>query len=118
MGLQRLGVCSPLGRVVGIGGSGDSPHGESVVGPVRARSKIAVTLAGAPTVNAQVEEIKEGELWQRPFVHPEKMPLEAGVAVRVTSVPDAKEAEQVPGQEIPEGDELTVPEPDTVTVSL
>jgi hypothetical protein len=44
----------------------------------------------------------------------------AGVAVMVTVVPEAKEALQVPGQEIPAGEEVMVPAPfpDVETVSV
>ena len=48
---------------------------------------------------------------------PEKLYPAAGAAVRVTLVPEAKLAEQVPGQFIPGGWLVTVPPPETATVS-
>ena len=48
---------------------------------------------------------------------PEKLYPDAGVAERVTLVPSPKLALQVPGQSMPEGLLVTVPVPDTVTLS-
>ncbi len=48
---------------------------------------------------------------------PEKVDPEAGDAVRATEVPSLKVAVQVEGQFIPAGLLVTVPEPETATVS-
>ena len=55
---------------------------------------------------------------QTPLLHPVKVIFEAGAAVRVTFVPTAYFATHVPGQLIPAGLLVTVPEPTTVTVRL
>ena len=49
---------------------------------------------------------------------PVKVEPEAGVAVRLTTVPLAKLAEQVAPQEIPAGELVTVPVPVPVSVTL
>src|SRR5207249_12207134 len=49
---------------------------------------------------------------QPPPVQPSKVEPVAGVAVRVTTVPLSKAAEQVPSQSIPAGLEVTVPLPE------
>ena len=48
---------------------------------------------------------------------PMKVPPADGTAVSFTLLPDAKLALQVPGQAIPEGTEVTLPEPLTVRPS-
>jgi len=47
--------------------------------------------------------------------HPAKVKPEAATAESVTLVPEAKEAEQVAPQSMPAGEEVTVPEPESVT---
>jgi len=78
-------------------------------------AKAALTVVLAEMVNVQVAE---------ELVHPPLNPLEldpeAGAAVKVTLVPEAKEAEQTVPQLIPAGLEVTVPVPvpDFVTVAV
>src|SRR5207249_517510 len=48
---------------------------------------------------------------QPPPLHPVNVDPAAGVAVRVTTVPEVKEVEQVAGQEMPVGALVTVPVP-------
>ena len=50
------------------------------------------------------------EPWQSPL-QPANVEFAAGVAVRVTEVPDPNEAAQVAPQLTPAGDEVTVPVP-------
>lgn len=50
--------------------------------------------------------------------HPVKVFPPLGEAVEVTTVPDVKLAEHVPGQEIPAGLLVTAPLPMTVTVRV
>lgn len=74
--------------------------------------KVAVTLAFCPPASAS---------WQFVPLHapvkPEKLKPEAGVAVRLTLLPPGKGAVHVPVQLIPAGVLVTVPFPETVTVS-
>jgi hypothetical protein len=83
----------------------------SVPGPGR---KVAVTAASAASVTLQ-----------RPVPvqapdQPAKVELPPDRAVNVTTVPSAKPALQVPGQEMPAGEEVMVPVPlpDAVTLSV
>jgi len=50
--------------------------------------------------------------------HPPKLDPGSGFAVRVTWVPEAKDAEQVAPQVMPAGEELTVPDPVPDLVTL
>lgn len=54
----------------------------------------------------------------QPTLHPVKVIFEDGVSVRVTFVPMRRLALHVPGQLIPAGLLVTVPEPTTVTARL
>jgi len=64
-----------------------------------------VPLHGGGSIEADIEP------------HPEKVQPLAGVAVRVTCVPEANVAVQVVGQSMPEGELITVPLPVSLTVS-
>jgi hypothetical protein len=96
------------------------PEGELVTVPVpltvtvRASSgvNVAVTLFAAFIVRLQLP-VPE----QAPDQPENPYPLE-GAAVRVTPVPYEYVVEQVPGQEMPEGELVTVPLPLTPTVSV
>ena len=96
------------------------PEGELVTVPVpltltvRASSaaNVAVTLFAAFIVSEQLP-VPE----QAPDQPEKPYPLE-GEAVSVTPVPYPNVVEQVPGQEIPEGELVTVPLPLTPTVSV
>src|ERR1700742_3769606 len=84
-----------------------TPAQSSAAGAV----KVAVTAVSAVMVGLQAAE-------------PEQAPLQvsvaplAGAAASATAVPSSNFAEQVPGQLMPAGVEVTVPEPATVTVSV
>ena len=67
--------------------------------------KLAVTLRAAVMLTEQVLAVPV----QDPD-HPPKVEPDAAVAVKVTLVPDAKEALQVAPQAMPAGDEFTVPD--------
>jgi hypothetical protein len=73
---------------------------------------VAVTCVFCPPASAS---------WQLCPLHaplkPEKLEPAAGAAVRLTVLPPANEAVHVPGQLIPAGVLVTVPLPETVTVS-
>jgi hypothetical protein len=104
----------------------EMPAGELVTVPVPAPAletvsanddwtKVAVTVVAAFRVTAQVPVPV-----QPPPLQPVKVEPAAGVAVKVTTVPDVKELEQVAPQEMPAGKLVTVPLPapalDTVSV--
>src|SRR5260370_3065392 len=73
---------------------------------------VALTLIGLFIVSVQVPVPEQGP------DQPEKLyPVEAE-AVRVTVVPNVNPTEQVPGQEMPEGELVTLPLPLTLTVSV
>ena len=55
---------------------------------------------------------------QPPPLQPPKDEPEAAVAVRVTTVPVEKVAEHVPGQEMPAGELVTVPDPEPLMVTV
>ncbi len=67
--------------------------------------KVAVTVFAASSVTVQ------GPVPLQAPLQPVKVEPEAGVAVRVTTVPVAKDAEQVEPQLMPAGALVTVPEP-------
>src|SRR5206468_7389252 len=69
-------------------------------------SKLAVTVVAAFSVTAQVP-VPE----QPPPLHPVNVEPAAGVAVRVTTVPFANDAEHGPPHEMPAGALATVPVP-------
>jgi hypothetical protein len=74
----------------------------------------------AVTLRADVMETVQVEVPLHAPDQPENVEPVAAVAVRVTLVPDAKEAEQVAPQLIPAGLDVTVPDPVPafVTVSV
>jgi hypothetical protein len=84
-----------------------------------------VTLRGnTPEVNVAVTALSafivtvQGDVptpSQPPPFHPVKTASVMGVAVNVTAVPEEKPALQVVPQSIPDGFEVTVPSPTTVT---
>src|SRR5437773_1471383 len=76
-------------------------------------ANVAVTEVAAFRVTMQVPEPE-----QPPPLQPVKVELASGVAVSVTAVPPANEAEQAAPQEIPGGALLTVPLPVPVLVTL
>ena len=69
------------------------------------RVKVAVTDLAAVIGTMQVPVPVQAP------VHPVKVEVASGVAVRVTEVPESKEAEQVEPHEIPAGEDETVPPP-------
>lgn len=73
----------------------------------------------AVTAVFEVTVIAHGFVLQPPPVQPVNDEPAAAVATRVITVPDGKFAEQVEGQEIPDGELATepVPEPARVTPS-
>jgi hypothetical protein len=78
------------------------------------RVKEADTETLEESVRVQVAEVPEHEP-----DHPEKVEPVAGVAVKVTDVPETRDAEQTEPQEMPPVLEVTVPEPvpDSATVT-
>jgi hypothetical protein len=84
-----------------------SPRGEE--GPARLKVAVAVVVALTVTAHEPVPE-------QAP-VQPAKTDPAAGVAVRVSAVPRAKDREQVAPQLIPAGALATVPAPDPLLVT-
>src|SRR5215471_3992114 len=78
------------------------PHGPVVL----TGSNWAVTDLSALIATVHVLDVPE----QSPD-HPPKVEPEAGVSVSVTEVPSLKDAEHVEPQLIPEGLEVTVPDP-------
>lgn len=74
---------------------------------------VAVTWVFAVRVSAQ-----DGLLLQLPPVHPAKVDPCAGVAVRVTCVPESKGALQVVPQLMPAGELVTVPDPVPASVTV
>jgi hypothetical protein len=106
--------CSVRLAVLVVGGSKDRQlvlFGREVKPIVVLAAKLAVTVAAAFSVTAHVDVP----------VHAPVQPVNccplAGVAVSVTGVPCAKDSVQSVGQVIPAGDEPTLPEPLTTTVS-
>ena len=75
------------------------------VPPVPVVLNVAVTLRAWLMDNVQVPVPLHAPL------HPANVDPLAAAAVRVTDVPDAKFAEQVLPQLMPDGDEVTVPDP-------
>jgi hypothetical protein len=71
------------------------------------RLKIALTVVAAVIVVTHVP-VPE----QPPPLHPTKLDPTEGRAVRVTTVPESKDAAQMAPQLIPVGAESTIPEPD------
>ena len=74
----------------------------------------AVTVVAAVTVTVHV---REGDL-QPPPLHPWKLAVLLGVAVKVMTVPEAYVAEQVEPHWMPNGALLTVPGPEAAMVSI
>jgi len=111
LGLQAPGQEAPAGEEVTVPEPVPAITTLSVPGPGR---KVAMTAASAPSVT-----LHRPEPAQAPD-QPEKSEPGPASAVSVTAVPSAKPALQVPGHEIPAGEELTVPAPapadDTVRV--
>jgi hypothetical protein len=98
----------------------EMPAGELVTVP----PPVILTVSGSVEANVAVTLLAAFIVSVQPPVpeqapdQPEKpYPLE-GAAVRVTPVPYENAAEQVPGQEMPEGELVTVPLPLTPTVSV
>jgi hypothetical protein len=95
------------------------PVGLLVTVPVPEPIFVIVKVAGGLNV-AVTDRLASMRTEQEPV--PPQSPLNvdpaAGVAVRVTGVPGAKPALQVPGQDMPLGLLVTVPVPFTVTVSV
>jgi hypothetical protein len=95
------------------------PVGLLVTVPVPEPIFVIVKVAGGLNV-AVTDRLASMRTEQEPV--PLQSPLNvdpaAGVAVRVTGVPGAKPALQVPGQDMPLGLLVTVPVPFTVTVSV
>ena len=77
---------------------------------VATKVAVAVSAAVSVTVHAAVPEHAP--------LHPSNVKLVPGVAVSVTCVPEAKFAVQVPGQLMPEGVLVTVPEPEPADVTV
>ena len=75
--------------------------------------KVAVAACAALSVKLQVGFVP---LLEQSPVQPLNV-VAAGVSVSVTEVAGAKLATHVTGHEIPAGDDVTVPLPETVTVS-
>jgi hypothetical protein len=75
--------------------------------------KDAVVLLAASAVNVQLGSVPV----HTPVVQPTKVDPLAGAAVSVTSLPVGTSAEQVGGQLIPDGDEVTVPLPPPVVAT-
>ncbi len=77
---------------------------------VATKVAVAVSAAVSVTVHAAVPEHAP--------LHPSNVKLVPGVAVSVTCVPEAKFAVQVPGQLMPAGVLVTVPEPEPADVTV
>jgi hypothetical protein len=79
---------------------------------VPAAENVAVTDVSAFSVNVQAA------LPEHAPDHPEKILFALAISERETPVPCGKTAEHVPGQLIPDGVLVTVPDPLTVTVRV
>lgn len=98
----------------------ETPAGELVTAPlpltvtvrVSSCTNVAVTLLPAVIVTVQVLVPEQAP------DQPEKLSPADGVAVSVTIVPYENVVEQVPGQEMPAGELVTVPLPLTLTESV
>jgi hypothetical protein len=76
-------------------------------------AKVAVTDSAASIVTEQLEIVPEHAPDQ-----PLKVPPDAAVAESVTTVPGSNALVQVVPQEMPEGLDVTVPDPDSVTLNV
>jgi phage tail protein X len=102
------GHAIPAGLLVTL----PAPDTTTVSSTVADRLKDALTLVAPATVTVQVVA-----LFAHPPPQPANMDPAAGVSVRVTEAFCANVAEQVDGQLMPAGLLVTVPVPETVTVS-
>lgn len=76
---------------------------------VTGREKVAVTCCAAE-IAVKVHDVPEQDPASSPD-HPEKIDPEDAEAESDTSVPPVNDDEHVPGQEIPAGEDVTVPDP-------
>ena len=86
---------------------------EGVVGMVTlgtTKENVAVLDAVALTIHVPVPE--------QPLLHPAKVLPTAGTAFNVTLIPELNEAEQVFQQSIPLGEDVTVPDPALLTLTI
>jgi hypothetical protein len=99
----------------------EMPEGELVTVPLPLTPTVSVSGIGlnvALTLSALFIATVQVPVPEQAPDQPANVCPEEGEAVRITVVPNENATEQVPGQEMPEGELVTVPLPATFTVSV